>query len=110
MERIAQGTEPAKEDRPRPGEPRPPSFQGVLVRALVIALLYGAFLAFAMRERPLVAAVVALFGFALMIPLGLLLDRFRYRAQMKRWRAQNGIPEPVKVPRAKDVPAAGDDA
>ena len=39
------------------------------------------------RGRPL---LVSAFAFALMLPLGILLDRFRYRRQMRRWEAQAG--------------------
>ncbi len=107
MQRISEGAEAPKETRLRAGEPRPPAFRGVLVRAFVISIAYGALLAFVLKEKPVIAAAVALFGFCLMIPLGMLMDRMRYRAQMKRWRRARGIPEPdPKAAKAADpIPA-----
>jgi hypothetical protein len=72
--------------RPRraPGEPVPPSFRGVVVRALIVAALFYPYLVYVAGEEPGVAALISLIAFALMIPFGLLLDRMRYRLQMRR--------------------------
>jgi hypothetical protein len=43
------------------------------------------------KESPGAAAAVSLIAFLLMLPFGLLLDRSRYRMQMRRWeRARAG--------------------
>lgn len=69
----------------RPGEPIPPSFRGVLVRAAVVAALFVPYLIYAVGEKPGPAIVIALVALALMLPLGIWLDRFRYRRQLGRW-------------------------
>lgn len=85
----------------------PPSFRGLLVRAAVIAGIYFVFLVLILGEEPVLAAIIGAFGFALMIPLGMLLDRFRYRTQLKRWQQAHGItPEqrPSRDARTTDEP------
>jgi hypothetical protein len=37
-----------------------------------------------------VAFVVALLGFALMLPIGWFIDRRRYRTQLRRWNEARG--------------------
>lgn len=75
------------------------------MRAAIIALVYLAFLVLVMGESATVAGVVAAFGFALMIPLGMLLDRFRYRVQLRKWQQRYGV-----APRAAAPPPTGSDA
>ncbi|MCB0880873.1 MAG: hypothetical protein KDC33_01465 [Thermoleophilia bacterium] len=108
LQRIAEGTEQPRTVRRAGDEPRPPSMRGVVVRAVVIAVIYALFLMVALKEDPAVAGLVGLFGFALMIPLGMLLDRMRYRSQLKRWRQQRGIPEPTRAAREPAAGAADD--
>jgi hypothetical protein len=63
------------------------------VRAGIIAGLYYIFLIVLLREDALTALIISAIGFALMVPLGFLFDRLRYRSQMKRWqrsRAESG--------------------
>jgi hypothetical protein len=60
----------------------------VAIRAALIAAVYYLFLVFLLQTEPGVALVVAAFGFALMLPLGYLIDRWRYRSQMKKWEAR----------------------
>lgn len=76
--------------RPRRGSAPPvePSFRSVAIRAALIAGVYYLFLVFLLQTEPGVALVVAAFGFALMLPLGYLIDRWRYRSQMKKWEAR----------------------
>lgn len=62
----------------------------MLLRAAIIAGLYYLFLVVLLGESPTVAAAISGVGFALMIPIGMLLDRTRYRMQMKRWQRQHG--------------------
>jgi hypothetical protein len=72
----------------RPGEPVPPSFRGVLLRAGIIAALFYPYLIYVVKEDTGPALLVTLVAFALMVPLGLSIDRFRYRRQMRRWEEQ----------------------
>jgi hypothetical protein len=60
--------------------------RSILVRAGIIAGLYYVFLLVLLREDALTALIISAIGFALMVPLGLLFDRLRYRSQMKRWQ------------------------
>jgi len=69
----------------RPGEPLAPSFRGVVIRAAIVAAIFYPYLIYVVDESPVGAALISLLAFALMVPLGLLLDRFRYTRQMKRW-------------------------
>jgi len=69
----------------RPGEPVPPSFKGVLLRAGIVAAIFYPYLIYVVGESPAAALVVSLVAFGLMIPLGMFLDRFRYRRQMRRY-------------------------
>jgi hypothetical protein len=67
------------------GEPAPPSMRGVLVRAGIVAVLFYPYLVYVVGSSPAAALVVTLVAFGLMIPLGILLDRFRYKRQMRKW-------------------------
>jgi len=102
--RAATGQAPAtakaaRAPRRTAGEPSPPSFRGVLVRAALIAGVYYLFLVLALRTDASGAALISGLGFLLMIPLGLLLDRVRYRMQLRRWQqARGAVP-----PRARDA-------
>jgi hypothetical protein len=69
----------------KPGEPAPPSMRGVLVRAGIVAVLFYPYLVYVVGSSPAAALVVTLVAFGLMIPLGILLDRFRYKRQMRKW-------------------------
>lgn len=91
LQRIAEGRETPRPagGRPRPGQPTPPSFKGVLIRAAIIAALYYIFLILLLKESPATALAISGVGLALMIPVGLLLDRARYRMQMKRWEREH---------------------
>lgn len=77
----------AREPTPkrRPGEPLAPSFKGVVIRAAIVAAIFYPYLVYVVDETPVGAALVSLLAFGLMVPLGLLLDRFRYSRQLKRW-------------------------
>ena len=69
----------------RPGEPVPPSFRGVLLRAGLFAALFYPYLIYVVKEDTAPALIISLVAFGLMVPVGLLIDRFRYRRQMRRW-------------------------
>jgi predicted secreted protein len=68
-----------------PGEPLAPSVRGVVIRAAIVAAIFYPYLVYVVDETATAAALVSLLAFGLMVPLGLLLDRFRYSRQMKRW-------------------------
>jgi len=87
----------AEEDRARApsakgrkGEPTMPSFNGVLIRSGIVAVLFYPYLVFIAGQSSATALLVAAIAFAVMIPLGMAFDRVRYRMQMKRWRDKQG--------------------
>ncbi len=59
--------------------------QGILLRAGIVAAIFYPYLIYIVGESPAVAFVISVIAFGLMIPLGILLDRFRYKRQMRRW-------------------------
>ena len=69
----------------KPGEPVPPNFKGILLRAGIVAAIFYPYLIYIVGESPAVAFVISVIAFGLMIPLGILLDRFRYKRQLRRW-------------------------
>jgi hypothetical protein len=69
----------------KPGEPAPPSMRGVLLRAGIVAALFYPYLIYIVGSSPGGALVVTVIAFGLMIPIGILLDRFRYKRQMRKW-------------------------
>lgn len=77
----------ADRDR-RQGAPRPPSFQGVLIRAGIVLAFFLVYLLWIAKETPQTAIFIAGVAGALMIPLGMGLDRLRYRFQLRRWEQQ----------------------
>lgn len=111
MQRLASGTEPVKARRRAPGEPKPPSWRTAVGRALIFGALYYLLVVWLTPDTsPQQAALLAVAAFAIMIPVGMLMDRLRYRTQMKRWRARNGIPEPVKEPKGRAADTAASEA
>lgn len=79
------GSARAAAPKRKPGEPVPPSFKGILIRAGIIAAVFYPYLIYIVGESPGTAFLLALIAFALMIPIGLLLDRFRYKRQLRKW-------------------------
>lgn len=80
----ARGRSSAAPKRKR-GEPVPPSMRGVVIRAAIVAALFFPYMVYIGGASPGAAVVLALIAFALMVPLGLFLDRFRYKRQMRRY-------------------------
>jgi hypothetical protein len=75
----------------RAGAPAPPSFKSVLIRAGFVLAAFAAYLLFIAKEDPETTALITVIAAALMLPLGVALDRLRYRMQMRRWeRRQAG--------------------
>lgn len=85
-EAIAAGTTKVKATTGHSREPMPRSPKGVLVRAGLVAAIFYPYLVFFGGESPVVSLVVAVAAFALMVPLGLFLDRVRYNRQMRRYQ------------------------
>lgn len=84
-----------RQPKRRAGEPIPPSFKGVLIRSVIVAVIFYPVLVYVANESPGAAAAVSLIAFLLMLPFGLLLDRSRYRMQMRRYeRARAGRTSP----------------
>ena len=81
-------------EKRKPGEPTPPSLRGVLLRAGIIAALFYPYLIYAVGEEPGPALVISVLALGLMVPLGLFLDRFRYRRQMRRWEQRRAARTP----------------
>ena len=73
----------------RPGEPIPPSFRGVLLRALIVAVVFYPLLVYVAGETSSGAALISAIAFLLMVPFGLVLDRMRYRVQMRRFAREH---------------------
>jgi hypothetical protein len=69
----------------KPGEPARPSMRGVLIRAGIVAVLFYPYLVYVVGSSPGGALVVTIVAFGLMIPLGIFLDRFRYKRQLRKW-------------------------
>jgi hypothetical protein len=68
-----------------PGAPRPVSYRGVLLRAGIVCVLFFPYLIYIAGESPGIAFLVTLLAFAIMLPVGIVLDRFRYRIQARRF-------------------------
>ena len=78
----------------RPNEPVPSTLRGIATRAGIVAAIFYPYLIYVVGETPGVAAVVSVIAFGLMIPLGILLDRFRYRRQMRRYEERRAERSP----------------
>ena len=82
--------EDRREAAPKNVGPREPSFQGVLVRAALVGALFYPYLIFVAGESARTSFLIAGAAFIAMIPLGLLLDRWRYRMQVRRHQREKG--------------------
>jgi hypothetical protein len=78
------GSSSAKPKRKR-GEPVPPSMRGVVIRAAIVAALFWPYMVYVGGASGPAAVLLAVIAFALMVPLGMFLDRFRYKRQMRRY-------------------------
>jgi hypothetical protein len=85
-QREERGEEPAPKG---PGAPRPVSYKGIAIRAGIVAVLFLPYLVYFAGEPPAVALVWTVLAFALMMPVGIVVDRMRYRLQMRRYRAHS---------------------
>jgi hypothetical protein len=80
----------------KPGEPLPATLRGVLIRAGIVATVFYPYLVYVIDEEPWTALGLTAIAFALMVPLGLFLDRLRYRRQMRRWEERRARPKPTE--------------
>jgi hypothetical protein len=71
----------------KPGEPAKPAPGGVLKRAGFISAAYVLVLIFILHISIPLGVAIGFLGFAVMVPMGLLIDRWRYRSQMRKWTA-----------------------
>lgn len=85
-------SDPSARVKRKPGEPVPASMRGVLIRAGIVAAIFFPYLVYVMKEDAVTAFLLTLIAFALMVPLGLFLDRARYRRQMRRWEEKRARP------------------
>jgi hypothetical protein len=58
------------------------------MRAGVISVAYVVALVVLVHLNVVLAVGVGILGLAIMIPMGLLLDRWRYRAALRKWEAR----------------------
>ena len=82
---IAQGTVKVKSGTGSSREPVMASPRGVLIRAGLVAAVFYPYLVFLAGESPVTSLIISVIAFALMVPLGLFLDRLRYNRQMRRY-------------------------
>ena len=88
--RVEEHDAPRKRVDPRTLPPREPSFNGVFIRAALVAVLFYPYLLFIAGESSGTSALISGIAFVAMIPLGMLLDRFRYRVQSRRYEREHG--------------------
>ena len=91
---AATGTTAEAKPKRRPGEPVRSTLRGVALRAGIVAAIFYPYLIYVVGESPAISFVVSVVAFGLMIPLGVLLDRFRYRRQMRRYEAMRAERSP----------------
>jgi hypothetical protein len=76
----------------RPGEPVPPTIKGVLIRVGVVSAIFLVALIYVVGETPGAALLVTLLAVCIMIPLGLFLDRYRYKRELRKWEERRARP------------------
>jgi peptidoglycan/LPS O-acetylase OafA/YrhL len=81
-----------KAPKRKPGEPVPPRLKGVLVRAGIVAAIFYLALVTVVGENPGAALIVVLLALAVMIPLGMFFDRWRYKRDLRRWEERRAGP------------------
>ncbi len=91
---AATGTTDDGKPKRRSGEPVQSSLRGVAIRAGIVAAIFYPYLIYIVGEPPGIAAVISVIAFGLMIPLGVLLDRFRYRRQMRKYEERRAERSP----------------
>lgn len=72
---------------------RPPSFTGVVIRAAIVCVLFLPYLIYLADEPFDRALFITGVAFVIMVPLGMAIDRMRYRLQMRKRR----VPPPAET-------------
>ncbi len=90
----ATGTTADARPKRRPGEPVQSGMRSIALRAGIVAAVFYPYLIYVLGESPGVAAVISVLAFGLMLPLGVLIDRFRYRRQMRRYEERRAERSP----------------
>ncbi len=72
------------------GAPRRAGMKSVFIRAGIAAIIFFVFLYYLNGDSPTTALISALVMGALMVPLGMLLDRVAHRMAVRRWERQTG--------------------
>jgi drug/metabolite transporter (DMT)-like permease len=72
------------------GEPQPLPFRGVIIRALVAALIFFVYILLVSDLSAASAFPITALAFVLMVPVGFLMDRAVYRIRLRRWQRQRG--------------------
>ena len=63
-------------------------------RAAIVAAIFYPYLIYVVGESPGIALVISILAFGLMLPLGILIDRFRYRRQMRKFEEKRAERSP----------------
>jgi Flp pilus assembly protein TadB len=90
---TATGTTEVKPKR-RQGEPVPSGMRAIALRAAIVAAIFYPYLIYVAGESPGIALVISILAFGLMLPLGILIDRFRYRRQMRKFEERRAERSP----------------
>ena len=88
-EKLAVGDQPAKRVK-GVAMPRKVSFRGVVIRAAIVSVLFYPYLIYIAPESSGTSIVLTAVAFSIMVPLGLAIDSFRYRMQMRSYNKRVG--------------------
>jgi hypothetical protein len=72
------------------GMPQPMAWRGIVTRALVAAVIFFVYILLVSDLSAAAAFPVSALAFALMVPVGFLMDRAVYRIRLRRWHRQRG--------------------
>ena len=91
---AATGASAESKPRLRQGEPVQSGLRAIALRAAIVAAIFYPYLIYVVEESPAVAAVISIVAFGLMLPLGVLIDRVRYRRQMRKFEEKRAERSP----------------
>ncbi|MEQ9337341.1 MAG: hypothetical protein RJQ03_09130, partial [Miltoncostaeaceae bacterium] len=82
--------------------------KGVAIRAGIVSALFYPYLIYVPKNTPAEALIITGIAFALMLPLGMVMDRYRYKRQLARFqeRTGGGRPKAKTPPPPPKAPAA----
>ena len=93
-EALAAPGAPEPKAKRRQGEPVHSGIRAIALRAAIVAAIFYPYLIYIVGESPAIAALISIVAFGLMVPLGILLDRFRYRRQMRKFEERRAERSP----------------